>query len=199
VGLAGVLKSALDGSAAGPTPLPIGEGELPLGQLPADEPALASDTTAAGWTSIVDPPAVDLLGSRFSPISRQRAVPATSNHGEFAVPVAPTFAVPATGSLQGSSPTKASSGFEVFEDQNKEPSSYMREQLWNQDMQPQGSFSYNSGGSRVFEHAEEREHEALRILRQVESEVRTLKRWYTEAIEAMRSPNPFPPGAERLQ
>lgn len=37
----------------------------------------------------------------------------------------------------------------------------------------------------------EREHEALRILRQVESEVRTLKRWYTEAIEAMRSP-PFP-------
>lgn len=38
---------------------------------------------------------------------------------------------------------------------------------------------------------EEREHEALRILRQVESEVRTLKRWYTEAIEAMRSP-PFP-------
>lgn len=35
---------------------------------------------------------------------------------------------------------------------------------------------------------EEREHEALRILRQVELEVRTLKRWYTEAIEAMRSP-----------
>lgn len=37
----------------------------------------------------------------------------------------------------------------------------------------------------------EHEHEALRILRQVEAEVRTLKKWYTEAIEAMRAP-PFP-------
>jgi len=34
----------------------------------------------------------------------------------------------------------------------------------------------------------EREHEALKILRQVELEVRTLKQWYTEAIEAMRTP-----------
>lgn len=34
---------------------------------------------------------------------------------------------------------------------------------------------------------DDREHEALRILRQVESEVRTLKKWYTEAISAMRS------------
>eukprot|EP00811_Abedinium_folium_P032456 NODE_54_length_4000_cov_7.516654.p1 GENE.NODE_54_length_4000_cov_7.516654~~NODE_54_length_4000_cov_7.516654.p1 ORF type:complete len:950 (-),score=211.76 NODE_54_length_4000_cov_7.516654:283-3132(-) len=39
--------------------------------------------------------------------------------------------------------------------------------------------------------AEEREHEAMRILRQVKSEVRKLNRWYIEAIEAMRSP-PFP-------
>lgn len=50
-----------------------------------------------------------------------------------------------------------------------------------------------------FPGSEDREHEALRILRQVESEVRTLKRWYTEAIEAMRSP-PFPAwGGQTLQ
>jgi len=59
---------------------------------------------------------------------------------------------------------------------------------------PPYGFTHNpADASRTFEHSEEREHEALRILRQVESEVRTLKRWYTEAIEAMRSPNPFPP------
>jgi hypothetical protein len=64
---------------------------------------------------------------------------------------------------------------------------------------PLSSYPHVSGDSaRDFEHAEEREHEALRILRQVESEVRTLKRWYTEAIEAMRSPNPFPPAEGTL-
>merc|ERR1712232_1163762 len=35
--------------------------------------------------------------------------------------------------------------------------------------------------------AESRNMEALRILRQVETEVRTLKRWYTEAIDTMRA------------
>lgn len=50
-----------------------------------------------------------------------------------------------------------------------------------------------------FPGSEDRGHEALRILRQVESEVRTLKRWYTDAIEAMRSP-PFPAwGGQTLQ
>jgi len=52
-----------------------------------------------------------------------------------------------------------------------------------------GCLSSPQGGSSTS--TEAREHEALRILRQVESEVRTLKRWYTEAIEAMRSP-PYP-------
>jgi len=52
-----------------------------------------------------------------------------------------------------------------------------------------GCMSSPHGGSSTS--TEAREHEALRILRQVESEVRTLKRWYTEAIEAMRSP-PYP-------
>mmetsp|Transcript_53351 Transcript_53351/g.142766 ORF Transcript_53351/g.142766 Transcript_53351/m.142766 type:complete len:824 (-) Transcript_53351:213-2684(-) len=35
---------------------------------------------------------------------------------------------------------------------------------------------------------DDREHEALRILKEVEAEVRMLKQWYSEAIEAMSSP-----------
>ena len=36
---------------------------------------------------------------------------------------------------------------------------------------------------------DDREHEALRILKEVEAEVRMLKQWYSEAIEAMSSPD----------
>jgi len=181
-----------------------GDVESPaVGQSPAasDEPAAFASSEASG------------LGCRFSPLSLQRSVPASSSTlpgAEFPVPVAPSFAFTQGASPLAFSPTTAASNggpsFDVFEDAKAlSPtlakgfqSSGQNGSALLQEKSPIGSSFPNNtaGGSRVFEHAEEREHEALRILRQVESEVRTLKRWYTEAIEAMRSPNPFPAVAE---
>lgn len=195
-----------------------GESEVGLA-LPlaaADEPtSFSSDTPPPGRhlphlspALGIESPTIDLANchfSDFSPQSRQRAAPASSTNGEFAVAVPPTFAhspMQALAPLQTyASPSRNRENFEVYEDPkaqvfrpqpdafNSPPKSLPT----STSGQSPSAFSNSVAGARVFEHPEEREHEALRILRQVESEVRTLKRWYTEAIEAMRSPNPFPP------
>jgi hypothetical protein len=193
------------GLTSSPTSLPAYEGDGGYTQgavAVADESAaFASETSPLRTPGLatIDAPSVD-LGCRFSPVSRQRAVPASATHGEFAVAVPPSFASSigtSTGGqaviagVPGNSPKKGEH-FEVYEDP-KAASPAILKGLQSAGQSPAGGFQNSSGAARVFEHPEEREHEALRILRQVESEVRTLKRWYTEAIEAMRSPNPFPP------
>jgi serine/threonine protein kinase len=196
--------------SSSPGPLVAADNDVALVQPVLEEPPLFSSETSPLGRNVpfvgLEAPAsasMDMSNVHFSPVSRQRAVPASSTHGEFAVP--PPFAhSPMQASPQGllgslqNSYQKNRENFEVYEDPKVKQDTYSSPTKGLQAGQSPGSFPNNAGSTRentrVFEHAEEREHEALRILRQVESEVRTLKRWYTEAIEAMRSPNPFPPG-----
>jgi len=199
---------AAEAVASEPTPAPAAAAS-PVQEALSDEPVAfaSSDTSPTGGflsAALDTPAAVMASGSRagFSPIFRQRAVPAVSTYAEFPVPAAPSFAQPvsptqAMGVLQGSLPGKTRGGNEIFE-VYEDPKAPVQNSSAPSPPGTIGMVPSSPVGTRVFEHPEEREHEALKILRQVESEVRTLKRWYTEAIEAMRSPNPYPAPAEGL-
>jgi hypothetical protein len=152
-------------------------------------PVAASDTAELQVGGVV-------TDSRFSPVSRQRGVLSPSQV-EFPAPAPMTFATGVGIGLTATKLPASAGGYDAAEVREVLPS--VPKAIPNSLQSPLSSYPHVSGDSaRDFEHAEEREHEALRILRQVESEVRTLKRWYTEAIEAMRSPNPFPPAEGTL-